>query len=63
MAVDRQERGKSKLSAIQEVEQLHHIKVINIVSLDNIITYLSEHGEMQDHLDAINVYKQQYGSV
>ncbi len=62
VAVDRQERGKSTLSAIQEVEQLHNIKVINIVSLDNIITYLLEHGEMPDHLDAINGYKQQYGS-
>lgn len=63
MAVDRQERGLGTLSAIQEVEQLHNIKVINIISLDNIVTYLTEHGEMQGHLDAINAYKQQYGSV
>ncbi len=63
VAVDRQERGERTLSAIQEVEQLHNIKVINIVSLDNIITYLFEQGDMLDHLDAINEYKQQYGSV
>lgn len=63
VAVDRQERGKGPLSAIQEVEQLHNIRVINIVSLDNIITFLAEHGEMPEHLDAINSYKQEYGST
>ena len=63
VAVDRQERGKGPLSAIQEVEQLHNIRVINIVSLNNIITFLTEHGEMPEHLDAINSYKQEYGST
>jgi orotate phosphoribosyltransferase len=61
VAVDRQERGQGEQSAIQEVEQLHKIKVISIVSLKHIITYLAEHGEMQEHLDAINAYEMQYG--
>jgi orotate phosphoribosyltransferase len=61
VAVDRQERGLGEQSAIQEVEQLHNIKVISIVSLENIIAYLTEHGEMQAHLDAINAYESQYG--
>ncbi len=63
VAVDRQERGEGPLSAIQEVEQLHKIQVISIVSLDDIIAYLIDHGEMPEHLDAISSYKQQYGSV
>lgn len=62
VAVDRQERGTGALSAIQEVEQLHNIQVINIINLDNIITFLADHGEMSEHLDAINSYKQEYGS-
>jgi orotate phosphoribosyltransferase len=61
VAVDRQERGLGEQSAIQEVEQLHNIKVISIVSLENIITYLTEHGEMQVHLDTIKAYESQYG--
>ncbi len=61
VAVDRQERGLGEQSAIQEVEQLHKIKVISIVSLEHIITYLAEHGEMQEHLDAIKAYESQYG--
>lgn len=62
VAVDRQERGEGTHSAIQEVEQQHNIKVINIVSLDNIITYLTNHGETPEHLAAMKAYKQQYGS-
>lgn len=61
VAVDRQERGQGELSAIQEVEQQHQIKVISIISLENIISYLQDHGESQAHIDAINEYKQQYG--
>ena len=61
VAVDRQERGQGERSAIQEVEQDHNIKVISIISLDQIINYLTEHGEMQPHLDAIQAYKAQYG--
>ena len=63
VAVDRQERGQGTTSAIQEVEQQHGIKVISIISLEQIITYLSDHGDMQIHLDAIQAYKQQYGAA
>ncbi len=61
VAVDRQERGQGATSAIQEVEQQHGIKVISIISLEQIITYLQAHGEMPEHLDAINAYKAEYG--
>jgi orotate phosphoribosyltransferase len=63
VAVDRQEVGQGDKSAIQEVEQLHNIKVISIISLENIITYLTGHGEMPEHLNAISAYKKQYGAV
>jgi len=63
VAVDRQERGLGEQSAIQEVEQLHKIKVISIISLEHIVTYLADHGEMQAHLDAIKAYAGQYGAA
>lgn len=63
VAVDRQERGQGEQSAIQEVEQLHKIKVTSIISLEHIITYLADHSEMRAHLDAINAYKGQYGAA
>jgi len=61
VAVDRQERGQGSLSAIQEVEQLHNIQVTCIISIDHIISYLTEHGEMPEHLEAIQAYKAEYG--
>jgi orotate phosphoribosyltransferase len=62
VAVDRQERGLGEQSAIQEVEQQHKIRVISIISLEDIVTYLTDHGEMPAHLDAINAYRAQYGA-
>ena len=61
VAVDRQEKGQGEKSAIQEVEQVHDIKVISIISLDQIISYLTDHAEMNKHLDAIHAYKAKYG--
>ena len=62
VSVDRQEYGEGPLSAIEEIEQLHNIQVISIVTLDDIITYLITHSDMSEHIDAIKTYKQKYGS-
>uniref|UniRef100_UPI003D2D6D37 orotate phosphoribosyltransferase n=1 Tax=Methylophaga lonarensis TaxID=999151 RepID=UPI003D2D6D37 len=40
IALDRQERGKGQMSAIQEVEQQHGIPVISIISLNDLLSYL-----------------------
>jgi len=59
VALDRQEKGKGELSAIQEVERDFGIPVISIVKLEQVITYLEETGS--EHLDAIRTYRAQYG--
>ncbi|MDO8268827.1 MAG: orotate phosphoribosyltransferase [Moraxellaceae bacterium] len=59
VALDRQEKGKGELSAIQEVERDFGIPVVSIVKLEQIITYLEETGS--EHLDAIRTYRAQYG--
>ncbi|ALT00179.1 orotate phosphoribosyltransferase [Lacimicrobium alkaliphilum] len=61
IALDRQEKGKGELSAIQEVEQDFSTKVISIVSLSDLIQYLEQRSDMQDHLAAISAYRDQYG--
>jgi orotate phosphoribosyltransferase len=61
ISMDRQERGQDKLSAIQEVEQSYNIPVINIIGLSDLIEYLSKHGENQQHLQAIEAYREEYG--
>lgn len=61
IALDRQEKGKGELSAIQEVERDYDAKVISIVQLTDVITYLESLPEMQQHLEAVKAYRAQYG--
>ena len=61
IALDRQEKGQGELSAIQEVERDFNTVVIAIVGLGDVITYLSEKGDMQEHLESVKAYRAQYG--
>lgn len=61
IGLNRQERGKGELSAIQEVEQQYNIPVISIVCLDDIISYLQESEGNADTVTKIQSYRQQYG--
>ncbi|MGL0925377.1 orotate phosphoribosyltransferase [Vibrio vulnificus] len=61
VAIDRQEKGKGELSAIQEVERDFACAVISIVSLSDLITFLEEKGDAEEHLDAVKAYRAQYG--
>ena len=65
VALDRQEKGKGELSAIQEVEQEFGIPVLSIINLAQLITYLEEKSvqqpEWKDHLSNIRAYRSQYG--
>ncbi|MDF4601571.1 orotate phosphoribosyltransferase, partial [Vibrio parahaemolyticus] len=59
--IDRQEKGKGELSAIQEVERDFGCAVISIVSLGDLITYLEEKGNATEHLEAVKAYRAEYG--
>ncbi|MDR7085790.1 orotate phosphoribosyltransferase [Aeromicrobium panaciterrae] len=61
VAVDRQERGKGELSAIQEVERDFGVAVTAIVTLGQIIEYVEETGRHSEHLDAVRAYRDEYG--
>ncbi|GKW54033.1 orotate phosphoribosyltransferase [Pseudoalteromonas sp. B5MOD-1] len=61
IALDRQEKGKAELSAIQEVERDFGTKVISIVKLADLISYLEAKGTMGEHLAAVKAYRDQYG--
>ncbi|WP_218353640.1 orotate phosphoribosyltransferase [Alteromonas lipotrueiana] len=61
IALDRQEKGQGELSAIQEVERDFNTRVIAIVTLDNVVTYLHEQGDQQTQIDTINAYRKTYG--
>ncbi|ENJ8201522.1 orotate phosphoribosyltransferase [Vibrio cholerae] len=61
VAIDRQEKGKGELSAIQEVERDFGCAVISIVSLTDLITYLEQQRNNTEHLEAVKAYRAQYG--
>lgn len=61
IALDRQEKGKAELSAIQEVERDYNAKVISIVKLGDLITYLEAKPEMQEALQSVKAYRENYG--
>lgn len=61
VALDRQERGQSALSSIQEIEQQHNIPVISIIKLDHLLEYLNQQPGSNDLLEQIYRYREQYG--
>ena len=61
IALDRQEKGKAELSAIQEVERDYNAKVISIVKLADLVSYLETKPEMQQHLASVQAYREQFG--
>lgn len=61
ISLDRQERGQNTLSAVQEVEQRHNLKVVSIITLENLIEYLQTRTDPAEYLEKIAQYRQQYG--
>ena len=61
VAIDRQERGQGKKSAIQELESEYSLTVVSVVNLDDIVAYLLEAGSYKDELEKINAYRNTYG--
>ena len=61
IALDRMERGSGELSAVQEVERDYGIPVIAVASLEDLMAYLSSHGELAAHQAAVAAYRSQYG--
>ncbi len=60
IGLNRQERGKTELSAIEEVEKDYNVPVFSIVNLSHIIHYL-ESGNEKDILQEIQKYRALYG--
>jgi orotate phosphoribosyltransferase len=61
IALDRQERGQGELSAIQEVERDFDTHVISIVTLADVVAYLSANETNADAVASINHYRGKYG--
>ena len=61
IALDRQEKGKGELSAIQEVERDFGTKVISIVTLGDLVSYLKTNPDFAEFLPKVEEYRANYG--
>lgn len=62
IALDRQERGASELSAAQEVKLEYGISCNSIAGLDDLIRYLESAANESIDIDAIQQYRKNYGT-
>jgi len=61
IAIDRQERGQSELSAVQEIETMFNVPVISIVALAHVIDYVKGQHDDTELLQSIEAYHARYG--
>ncbi len=61
IALDRQERGQSALSATQEVHETFGIPVFAICTLADVIATVTAGPDLVHHLQSMRAYRQQYG--
>jgi len=61
IAIDRMEKGKGELSAIQEVERDYTMKVVSIISFDDVLEYLQESGSKLQQVAAMLKYREDFG--
>ncbi len=61
IALDRMERGKGALSAVQEVREHFGMPVIAVATLDDLVAYLAGSPELAANLDAVTAYRERYG--
>jgi orotate phosphoribosyltransferase len=61
IALDRMEKGKGELSAVQEVNRDYGIPVTAIATLDDLVGFLAQQPEMKYNLQRLQAYRDQYG--
>ena len=61
IALNRKERGKGKLSAIQEVERDYQCHVLSIIDLDDLMQFIEQDPRYTAHLPAMRAYRAEFG--
>ena len=61
IALNRKEKGKGELSAIQEVERDYQCKVLSIIELDDLMRFIAQDENYRQYLPLMQAYQQQYG--
>lgn len=61
VALDRQEKGKGELSAIQEIEANHNVPVLAIIRFADILSYVKQVPAFQNYYGPLTDYRNKYG--
>ncbi|OOF37370.1 orotate phosphoribosyltransferase [Rodentibacter heidelbergensis] len=61
IALNRKERGKGELSAIQEVERDYQCRVLSIIDLDDLMQFIEQDPNYREHLSAMHAYRAEFG--
>lgn len=61
IALNRKERGKGELSAIQEVERDYQCDVLSIVDLDDLMQFIEHDDQYSQYLPAMKAYREEFG--
>ena len=61
IALNRKERGKGELSAIQEVERDYQCEVLSIIDLDDLMDFIAQDEKYRLYLPVMQEYRQKYG--
>ena len=62
IALDRKERGRGSVSAVQELQQQFGVPVVSIATLDDVMTFVEGRPELAAHRPRIAAYRAQYGA-
>ena len=60
LALDRQERGQGRQSAVQEIQAAYKIPVIRIIALEHLVEYLAAGGDSEE-LAALRNHRRTWG--
>jgi orotate phosphoribosyltransferase len=62
IALNRKEKGQGEKSAIAEAEETLGIKIVSIVSFDDLLKYIENADKLKEHVPAMLEYRKQYGA-
>ena len=60
--LDRQEKGSGSISAAEEMKKKFNIDVYSLISISDIVEYVTNTKEFEKFRDSIIEYKEKYGS-
>ena len=61
IALNRKEREKGELSAIQEVERDYQCQVLSIIDLDDLMQFIEQDPRYSSHLPEMRAYRAEFG--